>query len=143
MFPLDASPLFWNAAGNSDERRLHFLQYRSLVIKTSRLSYKTHGNSVGADTKQHIMSGLLNLSSIKGEAIYFASTHTSRRPRAYVLVTGSDSNGEFNCLGRKINKRHRAASQTSWFFYLRCPELAVLRRPVKAGTMTFHHNINK
>lgn len=82
------------------------------------------------------MSGLLNLSSIAGEAIYFASTHTSTHPRAYVLVTGSGSNGEFNCLGKKINKQHYAASLTSsykgghffffFFFYLRCPELVVL-----------------
>lgn len=40
-------------------------------------------------------------------------THTSTRPRAYVLVTGSGSNGEFNCLGKKINKQHYAASLTS------------------------------
>lgn len=56
--------------------------------------------------KQHIMSGLLNLSSIKGEAIYFVSPHTSARPRTYVLVTGGGSNGEPNCLGKKINKQH-------------------------------------
>lgn len=56
--------------------------------------------------KQHIISGLLNLSSIKGEAIYFASPHTSARPRTYVLVTGGGSNGEPNCLGKKINKQH-------------------------------------
>lgn len=59
------------------------------------------------------MSDLLNLSSIKGEAIYFASTRTSTRPRAYVLVTGCGSNGEFNCLGKKINKQRYAASLTS------------------------------
>lgn len=71
--------------------------------------------SVGAYIKQHIMSGLLNLSSIRGEAIYFASTHTSACPRAHVLVTGSDSNGEFNCLGKKMNKRHYAATLTTWY----------------------------
>lgn len=79
------------------------------------------------------MSGLLNLSSIEGEAISFASTHTSTHPRVYVLVTGSGSNGEFNCLGKKINKQHYAASLTSshkggllFFFNLRYPELVVL-----------------
>lgn len=71
--------------------------------------------SVGAYIKQHIMSGLLNLSSIRGDAIYFASTHTSGRPHAHVLVTGSDSNGEFNCLGKKINKRYYAATLTTWY----------------------------
>lgn len=78
------------------------------------------------------MSGLLNLSSIEGEAIYFASTHTAHT-RSYVLVTGSDSNGEFNCLGKKINKRHYAALLTSLykgrgFFccYHRCPEFVAL-----------------
>lgn len=52
--------------------------------------------------------------------------HTSTRPRAYVLVTGSGSNGEFNCLGKKINKQQLTSSYKGGLFLPQVPRISAL-----------------